>query len=104
MSDELNIVKIEDWSVVVSGSPYTAPELMSQCLYGIVSRHRNEYLNGKEVRTSRIVGADGDYIVTSSGSRYELGTPSEEYERLYPGARERLFNTIRERAPHEQTN
>jgi hypothetical protein len=42
MSDELNVVKIDDWGIVGSDDPYLAPELRTFQLVGVVTGHRKE--------------------------------------------------------------
>ena len=71
-------MKLNNWSVVYSGSPYQAPELRSMRLHGIVDNHPRL---GKDqcVTTSTIVKAEGRTITTHSGSVYELGDIDPEY-------------------------
>ena len=96
MSDELNVVKIDDWGIVGSDDPYLAPELRTFQLVGVVTVHRNESINGKHIRTSSIVGSDGKYVVTRSGTRYDIGIPATDYEEQFPNAKERLYARIEE--------
>jgi hypothetical protein len=88
--------RLEEWALIPAGDadPYTAPELVGFCLVGWVTGHKREELNGKHIRTSRIVRAEGDCIVTRSGTLYEIGKPNERYEAEYPNARERLFAAV----------
>lgn len=87
-------MRLEHWSVVGAFDPYLAPEMQAVMLLGNVYAHPLHY-DGKNVMTSRIVGEiDGD-IVTASGSRYVLGAIDPAYEKLFPGAKDRLITSIR---------
>lgn len=85
---------LENWSLIDTDDPYTAPELRKVRLHGIVHDHPR-FNDGDEVMTSSIVGATGDTIMTSSGSLYTLGKVNPDYEEKYPNARERLFQSMR---------
>ena len=86
-------MKLENWSVVHGPSdPYQPPELWVKRLHGKIYGHPR-FDDGKDVTSSRIVGIEGDFIVTGSGSRYELGAVDPQYETAYPNARERLFKS-----------
>lgn len=86
------VIFIENWSIIVSGDQYTAPELRTQHLNGFVKNHPR--LKPQVVTTSRIVGRRGELVVTSSGSQYKLGAARPEYEAKYPAAAERLLATL----------
>lgn len=86
---------LKNWSVVnPNPDPYKAPELQKGCLHGEVYGHPR-FEDGHRITTSSIVGLDGDYILTYSGSEYELGDVDSEYEKIYPDVRERLFKSLR---------
>jgi hypothetical protein len=88
-------VKLENWFLVYGDyDPYKPPECNTQHLAGKVFGNPN-FNDGEEIRTSPIVGKEGDKIVTKSGSVYELGEVLPDYEKQYPGARERLFNSVK---------
>lgn len=89
----MNEIKtIDQWAVIQYGSPYMAPEQHYQILVG----KGDTTPEGKLRFTTQIVGKDGEYVVTKSGSRYQLLEVSAEYESLYPNARERIFNSLSE--------
>jgi hypothetical protein len=89
------MIRLDNWAVVCGGDPYTAPELQTNHLIGTVSGHP-EHADGKEVRTSRIVGIEGeDVVVTSSGSRYQLGEVDPTYEAMFSNAKERVIASIK---------
>jgi len=75
-----DICKLEDWSVGVSAyDPYCAPELMSTVLFGKVYGH-SKFPDGMRIQTSIPVKSFGRIVHTYSGTKYELGMPSEEYK------------------------
>ena len=88
------MIRIENWSIVQLGfDPYRPPEAQEQALHGTVYGHPG-FGDGEEVTTSSIVSGatcDGRITVrTRSGSEYELGEVSADYEAMFPGARERV--------------
>ena len=88
-------MRLENWSVVFSDNdPYLHPELQTLSLCGNVFNHPR-FKDGKRVTTSSIKGFDGELIMTSSGSKYELGEIDPEYEKLYPDAKNRLLNSLK---------
>ena len=72
MPNETKPVRLENWAVCSCGSPYTAPELITSHLHGVVLNHPC-FQMGSMVTTSRIVGINGRLITTKSGTVYELG-------------------------------
>lgn len=87
-------MKLNQWSIVAPLDPYKAPEQISVNLYGIVEGHP-EHKDGRDITTSRIVGKTPEgHVRTRSGSTYELGDVDPAYEAEYPGARERLMETL----------
>lgn len=78
----MGIVKLENWSVVDCGGDhcnfYQAPEQISHCLFGEVYGHPL-HKDGKRVRTSPIKFINGKYVVSTSGTEYELGKSDETY-------------------------
>jgi hypothetical protein len=85
--------KLENWSVATLGTPYTAPELILSALIGNIYGHHT-FKDGLNITTSAIIGKRNDFIVTRSGSLYELGEVSKEYESLYPNAKSRLLDSL----------
>lgn len=66
--------KIENWYTVAAleeGFHAIAPELRAVRVVGT--------FEGNDIITSKVVDAQGRFIVTSSGSVYELGTPDPDY-------------------------
>lgn len=87
---------IYHWGIIPSGSPYLAPELWKRKLHGILIDPECPEDDDHWITTSSIVGKRGDCIVTNSGSEYLLGEVNPSYERSFPNARERLFNSLKE--------
>lgn len=87
-------MKIEKWSIVTKSSPYTAPEMIVGRLHGAVYGHQR-FHDGEIITTSPIMGNDGELIITKSLSKYELGVVDPEYDKLYPNARIRLFESLK---------
>jgi len=86
-------MRIENWAVVVS-DPYAAPEARRQKLQGEVFGHPR-FPDGTTVTTSSIVGKNWKgHVTTSSGSYYELGQVDPAYEEQFPGARDRLLDSL----------
>jgi hypothetical protein len=89
--------RLENWFVSeLPNDPYMAPELKRQVLCGNVFGHPN-FPDYSDVTTSAIEGIemDSDAILTASGSEYTLGKPKEDYEKLFPNAKERLIKSLR---------
>jgi len=84
------VYKLENWSIVFK-DPYQAPECRKSYLQGNIYG-REDIEDGKFVTTSSIIKTEDNLVYTKSGSLYELGEPNVEYEKLYPNAKERLFN------------
>ena len=87
-------MKLENWSICTPKvNPFTAPELIPQCLQGNVYGHPR-FRDGEFVISSRIVGIKENLILTYSGSTYELGEPDPDYEDEYPDAKSRVLNSL----------
>ena len=86
-------MRIENWSIVYKPDPYVAPEARRPRLSGTVTGHPL-HPDGAQVTTSRIVAVEGGLIITSSGSRYQLGAVNPLYESQFPGAVGRLFKGL----------
>lgn len=80
--------KLENWAIIYNDSPYVAPELRSQSLYGDCGID-------KHVKTSRVLGKSGNCVVTQN-SLYILGEPDPNYEAVYPNAKQRVFDSLQE--------
>ncbi len=87
--------KLENWALV-STNPYLAPEASKLLLTGNVYNHP-KFKDGESVTTSPIDRLENDFIITYSGSKYELGEIDPQYEKLFPNAKERLFNSLKRR-------
>ena len=99
--------KLCDWSVVYGETdPYKPPELQTTLLHGKVLNHPK--LGTKRyITTSFIVGKTNDGCIKTNNTIYELGEPSDEYEKLYPNSKKRLFESlelIEEEEQLENTN
>ena len=75
-------ILINDWYATTRGGPYVPPECGAPCIGGMLaSDHpRGKYKAGDTIHTSAIVSVDGRIVTTRGGTRYELGTISEEYQ------------------------
>lgn len=90
------MVRIENWSIVEIADPYTAPEARSCALAGEIYGHPH-FPDGKNIRTSRIIGVSKEKEIVKCSSRdYVLGEIDPGYEKKYPGARDRILSTIPE--------
>lgn len=80
-------IRIENWAIVEDIDAYTAPEMVKKRLTGSVYGHPR-FEDGKVVTTSSLKEVDmvTRSVLTKSGSKYLLGTPSAEYLALYPQA------------------
>ncbi len=76
------VYRLEDWSLGYYPSarqnPYLADEQRARVLQGDVYGSP-AYADGHPVRTSAVVSARGNLVVTQSGSIYQLGTPDPKY-------------------------
>lgn len=81
--------KLNNWSVVINNSP----EFDS--LHGNVSGHP-KIPDGSLVTTSPIARSSDDGCIITKNTTYELGEIDSEYEKLYPDARERLFESLKD--------
>lgn len=84
---------LNNWSVTKEQDPYIAPECRRSILQGVVFEHP-AFEDGSRIWTSPITRLEEDFVVTASGTRYMLGTVDPAYEAEFPGARERLFNSL----------
>ncbi len=75
------MLKMNDWSIVTGGSPYTAPEVAGLRLVGLIHGHPIKE-DGTRCVTSRIKEIDykSRLIHTESGSIYSLGPVNEQYK------------------------
>lgn len=95
--------KLNNWCIIYGvadnwrdqPNAFTAPELLTPHLQGRISDDYR-FWDGDLVTTSTIKGKRGDFIVTNSGTEYEIGNPSKEYEKEYPNSKERLLNSLEE--------
>jgi hypothetical protein len=70
---------LRNWSVISTGSPYTAPEARTYSIEGQVYGH-NGFEYGDDIMTSQPVKIDGRVVTTASGTKYELeGPPKPEW-------------------------
>lgn len=86
--------KLKNWTTQsILNNPYLSPEQPLFRLYGNVYNH-NRFRDGMVIYTTQVIGKKGENIITSSKTEYELLDTAEEYERLYPNAKERLLNSL----------
>jgi hypothetical protein len=87
-------MKLDNWRLVTHNRhPGPSPESRLKRLYGKVFGHPH-FDDGYEMTTSLIVGVREGRVVTQSGPVYELGAPADDYEALFPDARQRLLAAI----------
>ena len=85
---------LENWCIVEDESdPFQAPELRWPLLQGNVYGS-DKFPDGKLIAMGRPVSRQGDAVVTASGSVYELGAVDPRYEASFPGAKQRLLNSL----------
>ena len=91
-------IQLKNWSHCLTGvDQYTPPENWVSVLSGEVYNHPNpRHFDGKEISTSPVIGQRNGLVVTKSGSEYELLDIDPVYERQFPNARERFFNSLKE--------
>lgn len=77
--------RLENWEV------FYHPIGVGTYLTGKVYGHYR-FDNGEQIHTSTVVGAEGELVVTRTGSRVELGEPHPDYEKQYPGAKQRVLD------------
>ena len=90
-------IRIEEWAIIsLPVDPYSAPEMnVDLSLSGEAFGHPR-FKDGHRIATSPILGKNkDDCVLTLSGSAYELGNVDAEYEKQFPGARERLLNSLK---------
>ena len=80
---------LENWAFGMPDmDPYTPPELQLPVFWGDV--------NGKSIQTSAIQGCEPDGIIVTVNSRYKLGEPKEDYEEMFPDAKNRVLKVLKE--------
>jgi len=84
-------MRLENWCIVFfkldsNGLPIAK-------LAGNVYGHP-DWPEDRYIKTARITRAEGQLIYTASGSQYELGKTSEQYEAVFPNARQQLFAAL----------
>lgn len=74
---KINMVR---WAVIGDTCPYSAPEIRSRHLQGIVYNHP-DHRDGTLVTTSRIISFNVETreVLTENGRTYVLGEPRKEY-------------------------
>lgn len=73
-------MRLENWYITDNAAPWMAPELIRKFAHGNVYGHPN-FNDGEHVHTSWLkeINIANNYVLSASGSRYELGTPDPEY-------------------------
>lgn len=80
---------IENWYLgFPNPSPYDPPERISPILYGDLGEKH------KRFSTPVSYCEESNVLTTTTGSKYLLGNPKEDYEKHYPNARKRLIEKI----------
>lgn len=86
--------RLEAWGIIQRGGRYEAPELWTTHLTGKAFGHPG-FPDGEQIITSAITGGDVvKHIVKCKSREYIVGEPDDAYEKLFPGAKERLFKSI----------
>lgn len=84
-------IKLENWCLIYGNvTPFTAPELLIPHLHGTVYQHPL-HKDGTVITTSSIFAVKDGFVITRSGSAYELGEPSPEYEKEFPNCKKTLL-------------
>ena len=73
------------------GAPVSTRQLVE---LGVRPQRSEDVKNGTNCLTTPIRGKRDGCVVTMSGTHYKLLDVDPVYEALYPGARERLMNTL----------
>lgn len=96
--------KIENWSIVAGNyQTVRSPEEIGTSLLGKIFNHEKKeqyhrFIDGEISLTSEVIGIKSpDIIKVLSGSLYLLGNPSVEYENMFPNAKHRLMERLRNR-------
>lgn len=92
------MAKLENWAVVNTNSPYTAPELKSLSFVGNVYGH-GKFKDGERIVTSTVVKFDNEIFTTYSGMQYCLGEVDPSYEAMFPNAFERVIKAAKAGLP-----
>jgi len=88
--------RLEQWEYgAVSAAWFSLPENSTQVLRGVVYGHPR-HADGTFITTSEVVGRRGGYIVTRSGSEYELGEPNGGWLKAMSSSSERLIRSLPE--------
>lgn len=83
-------VQLKNWSVRLQRGTIL-------CLQGNVYGHPNaKHHDGKFIVTSKILGKRNGLVVTWGKNEYELLEMDSDYEKKFPGAREKLFNQLKD--------
>jgi hypothetical protein len=92
LSKDKTMPRLENWSLILIGNSSSPPECQSKHLVGNVYGHpKARHKDGKEIRTSAIIGIKDGKVLVASGMEYELGKVNPEYEAEFPGARARIL-------------
>lgn len=90
-------MRLENWSVVADPNPYLPPEVRQPVLHGKIYGS-STWDDGSGIVTSPILGVDQESAeVQTAHNLYSLGKVDPEWERLYPDAVRRFFNTWKDR-------
>lgn len=97
MSSEAKpLCTIENWYLGVSPIfLFLAPEDKNLRMFGDVSGHPS-FEDGQEILTTRVVSKTGSVVTTASGTKYLIGEPAPEYEKRFPGSKERFLKALPE--------
>lgn len=85
---------LKDWYVMYCGNSDTPPELQVPLVYGRVYGLDG----GSDWRgvAFRPIGKNGNNIIAPGGNVYELGEARDDYEDMFPNARERALKSLPE--------
>jgi hypothetical protein len=78
----MRTARLENWSVVNTSGPYTAPEISRYALHGVIYDDANKrFVDGTVISTSMLtsISYKGASATTRSGSEYTLGTPDPHF-------------------------
>lgn len=93
-----DLPRLDNWGMIALNSltgltvdSYTAPECIYYVLIGKIFGS-TKFRDGREITTAELIGVDRkkNCICTKDGM-FVLGPPDPVYEKMFPGAKERIF-------------
>lgn len=99
VNKQFPVIQLSNWAVVHNSDPYHAPEQHRPHLRGDAKNHPLHPpvtdCSTHPITTSEIVGKTSQgYVITYSGSLYDLMDIDPAYEEKFPNAKEKLINSL----------